>query len=212
MIKKVIVAAVIWTATFNILAGAAIASPAAPVIKVATITQVKPQEIDCQGIKQPQNIAEVDVKKPEVTYSPQGIQITYFSRPSLPQKMGEQIQQWISWAAEKVGIKASWLKAVALAESGGNHNTVSPAGAVGVMQLMPATAKSLGVNPYNPQENILGGAMYLRQQLDQFGNLPLALAAYNAGPGAVKQYGGIPPFKETVSYIARVMEIIGGEK
>lgn len=212
MIKKVIVAAVIWTATFNILAGAAIASPAAPVIKVATITQVKPQEIDCQGIKQPRTIAKVDVKKPEVTYNPQGLQITYFSRPSLAQKMGEQIDKWIFWAAEKVGIKPSWLKAVALAESGGNHNTISPAGAIGVMQLMPATAKVLGVNPYNPQENILGGAMYLRQQLDQFGSLPLALAAYNAGPGAVKQYRGIPPFNETVSYIARVMGIIGGEK
>lgn len=211
MLKKIIVAAII-TATFNILAGAAEAKTVAPVVELAAVRQINnPPEINCEVIKQPGVIAKVDVKNPRITYNPQVAQITYTSGPSLTQQLSERIEKWINWAAEKVGLKTSWLKAVALIESGGNHNTISPAGAIGVMQLMPETAKALGVNPYNLKENILGGAIYLRQQLDEFGSLPLALAAYNAGPEAVRKYRGIPPFRETVTYVARVMRMIGGE-
>lgn len=175
--------------------------------------------VDCSQIKnkdisnstQAELIVKVDTRIPRITYNPQVAQITYTSGRSLTQQLSEQIEKWIDWAAEKVGLKTIWLRAVALIESGGNHNTISPAGALGVMQLMPETAKALGVNPYNVKENILGAAIYLRQQLDQFGSLPLALAAYNAGPEAVRKYRGIPPFRETVTYVARVMRMIGGE-
>ena len=92
-------------------------------------------------------------------------------------------------------------------ESSFNHKTISHAGAIGVMQLMPDTARGLGVNPYNTSQNIEGGAKYLKEMLGQFnGDVAKALAAYNAGPGAVKKYGGIPPYKETQNYVNKIMK------
>ena len=89
-----------------------------------------------------------------------------------------------------------------------NQDAVSSVGAIGVMQLMPDTAASLGVDPYNKQQNIEGGAKYLRQMLDTFGgDTKKAVAAYNAGPGAVKDYGGVPPYKETQNYVNKVLDI-----
>lgn len=84
---------------------------------------------------------------------------------------------------------------------------VSPKGAAGLGQLMPATAEMLGVDPKIPSENLLGTAAYLREQLDVFGTLELALAAYNAGPGAVRRYEGVPPYKETQAYVAEVSRL-----
>ena len=79
------------------------------------------------------------------------------------------------------------------------------------MQLMPETAAALGVNPYDEKQNIEGGAMYLRKMLDKFdGNVSHALAAYNAGPGAVQKYGGVPPYRETQNYVGRIMDIVTG--
>jgi soluble lytic murein transglycosylase-like protein len=90
-------------------------------------------------------------------------------------------------------------------ESAFNPAAVSHAGAIGLAQLMPGTAAGLGVDPWDPVQNLDGGARYLRAQLDAFGSVDLALAAYNAGPNAVSRYGGIPPYVETQFYVLRVL-------
>ena len=110
-------------------------------------------------------------------------------------------------AASIYGISSSLLKAVARAESNFNPQAVSHAGALGVMQLMPSTASSLGVSdPFDARQNILGGAKYLKTQLERFGgDVSLALAAYNAGPGSVEKYGGVPPYAETQNYVKKVV-------
>jgi hypothetical protein len=102
------------------------------------------------------------------------------------------------------GIDPDLMLRVIQQESSGNSQAQSEAGAFGYMQLMPGTAKDLGVDRIDPVQNMRGGARYLRQQLDEFRTVPLALAAYNAGPGNVSKYGGIPPFKETINYVARI--------
>jgi hypothetical protein len=96
-------------------------------------------------------------------------------------------------------------------ESGGNARAQSDAGAYGYTQLMDATARELGVDRTDPEQNLRGGARYLRQQIDTFEDIPLALAAYNAGPGAVRRYGGIPPFAETRAYVANILGLPGGQ-
>ncbi len=110
-------------------------------------------------------------------------------------------------AASIYGISSGLLKAVARAESNFNPQAVSHAGALGVMQLMPSTASALGVSdPFNARQNIMGGAKYLKTQLERFGgNISLALAAYNAGPGSVEKYGGVPPYAETQNYVKKVI-------
>jgi cell wall-associated NlpC family hydrolase len=107
-------------------------------------------------------------------------------------------------AAAKHGVSARLLAAVATVESGFDPRAVSPAGAQGLMQLMPATAAGLGVNAFDPAQAVDGAARILAGNLREFGSLPLALAAYNAGGGAVRQHGGIPPFAETQAYVPKV--------
>lgn len=102
------------------------------------------------------------------------------------------------------------LAAVAETESGGNTAAVSPAGAQGLMQLMPSTAQGLGVDPWNPGQAVQGAAQLLSGYLHRFGSVPLALAAYNAGPAAVEQYGGVPPYTETQNYVARITGLMAG--
>lgn len=114
----------------------------------------------------------------------------------------------ITAAAKKFGVDEKLVSAVAETESNFSQKAISPVGAIGVMQLMPETAESLGVNPYNAKENIEGGTRYLRQMLDTFdGDVKKAVAAYNAGPQAVKDYGGIPPYRETIGYVDKVLDL-----
>jgi hypothetical protein len=102
------------------------------------------------------------------------------------------------------GVDPELLLRMMYQESRGRANAVSPKGARGLMQLMPGTAEMLGVDPDDPLQNVRGGARYLRMMLDEFGTVPLALAAYNAGPGNVRKYDGVPPFEETRNYVATI--------
>ena len=120
----------------------------------------------------------------------------------------DEIMAMIDSTAEKYGVDAKLVKAVVKQESGFNPNAKSKAGALGLMQLMPTTAKGLGVtDPMNPQQNIEGGVKYLKSLLERFhGNTILALAAYNAGPNAVSKYDGVPPYKETQNYVKSILK------
>jgi soluble lytic murein transglycosylase-like protein len=130
-----------------------------------------------------------------------------FSR--LPQNFEEYLENTTAEIANQYGVDLSpaLVRSVIKQESGFNPNAKSGAGAEGLMQLMPATAKGLGVyNSLNPYQNLKGGVTYLAQMLKKFdGNLQKSLAAYNAGPKAVEKYGGIPPYRETQNYVESIM-------
>ena len=130
------------------------------------------------------------------------------SRGAVGLNISGDTNSLIKEAAARYQVDPRLVDAVAQTESGGNQEAVSPAGAVGVMQLMPETAAGLGVNPYDKRQNIEGGAKYLRQMMDIFGgDVQKAVAAYNAGPQAVKEYNGIPPYRETQDYVNKVLDI-----
>ncbi len=125
-----------------------------------------------------------------------------FNSHALRAKFDEIFEE----VSRKFNLDPHLLRAVAKVESNFNPTAVSPKGAMGIMQLIPSTARLVGVNnPFDPVENIYGGAKYLRMLLDEFGDLKLSLAAYNAGPLAVKTYGGIPPYPETINYVRNVL-------
>ena len=133
---------------------------------------------------------------------------TKLEAKSNPNKVSRgEIDNLISKYADKNGLDEDFVKAVINQESGFNPNATSHCGAMGLMQLMPSTAQGLGVkDAYNPEQNIEGGTKYLKGLMDRFGNdKQLALAAYNAGPNAVKKYGGIPPYAETQNYVKKVL-------
>lgn len=118
----------------------------------------------------------------------------------------KSIDEIVAEIASKFVIDANLVKAIIMAESNCNPNAVSPKGAQGLMQLMPSTAKDLNVTkPLDPRENIVGGVKYIKGLMASYGNLELALAAYNAGPGAVQKYAGIPPYRETINYVNKVI-------
>ncbi len=133
---------------------------------------------------------------------------------SLTRRGGSRLRRHLPYAAtvrraaRATGLAPDLLHAVIATESDYDPRARSPRGAMGLMQLMPATARELGVeDPYDPEENILGGARYLRGLWDRFGDLTLALAAYNAGPDQVRRYGGVPPFPETRTYLRRLRRL-----
>ena len=118
-------------------------------------------------------------------------------------------QEIITLAAKKAGLPPEIVHSIARAESAYHTDAVSPKGAIGLMQLMPQTAASLNANPYDPKQNAEAGAEYLAQLLEKYQNdehqVSKAVAAYNAGPGAVDKYHGVPPYRETVNYVNRVL-------
>lgn len=116
------------------------------------------------------------------------------------------VEETIKTASDRQGLDRDLVRSVIEVESGYDPGAVSEDGAKGLMQLMPDTAEELGVNPDDPKENVKGGTEYLARQIDEFGNVKEALAAYNAGPQAVKEFGGVPPFPETQNYVKQVME------
>jgi soluble lytic murein transglycosylase-like protein len=137
------------------------------------------------------------------------VQLVPVSGEGKPAAFSPAVARWesvVAPIAAKYGIETAWVLRIIEAESGGDPNAVSPKGAMGLMQLMPDTARALGVqNPFDPVQNIEGGVRYLRHLMDRFGDLRLALAAYNAGPGNVERYGGVPPFPETQRYLRRIL-------
>lgn len=118
------------------------------------------------------------------------------------------LNKLIEQEASKENVSADLVKAVVKAESNGNPLAVSSKGAIGLMQLMPGTAKELGVDPYNAAQNLNGGIRYLKNMAIRYQDLDKTLAAYNAGPGALDRHGGVPPFDETKQYIRRIKKTL----
>ncbi len=123
---------------------------------------------------------------------------------------GANFRSMFQQAGVKYGVSPTLLEAVAKQESQFNPNAQSPAGAQGLMQMMPSTARALKIDPYEPSQAIDGAARLLSQHLRQFGSVSLALAAYNAGPGAVQKFGGVPPYRETQGYVSKIMTDLTG--
>jgi len=140
-----------------------------------------------------------------VTFAVAGRPSVRATKPAAPQVAG-RFDEIIERHAASSGVSPDLIRAVIQVESGFNPGAVSPKGAQGLMQLMPATARDLGVvDPFQPEENIRGGIAYLKQLLGQYAqDVRLALAAYNAGPASVARYGGVPPYRETQAYVKKI--------
>jgi hypothetical protein len=150
------------------------------------------------------------VKVSDVYETPSAIRRVLPSGSSGAAPSGGAYANLFASATAKYGLPQGLLSAVAKAESNYNPTAVSGAGARGLMQLMPATAAGLGVDPLNPAQAVDGAARLLKNNLSTFDSVPLALAAYNAGPGAVRRYGGVPPYAETQNYVRKIMGMLGG--
>ena len=139
-------------------------------------------------------------------YSTEGVRSLVPQPAAAPARAAPQeVAQAIQDASARHAVSRPLVEAVAWQESRFNQAAVSPKGALGVMQLMPGTARTLGVNAADLKGNVEGGVAYLAQLIERFGDLPRALAAYNAGPEAVTRYGGVPPYAETQAYVKGVL-------
>lgn len=148
-------------------------------------------------------VLKAEPKPPVATAGPQRKLI----EPTYPLRLHPTLDAYVIEAAAKYGVDPVLVRAVAWQESRFSYSAVSRKGAIGVMQLMPDTASWLGVNPYDPRDNIFGGVAYLSNLLERFGgDVRLALAAYNAGPEAVTRHRGIPPYRETQNYVKAISE------
>ncbi|MCR4924912.1 MAG: lytic transglycosylase domain-containing protein [Clostridiales bacterium] len=161
-----------------------------------------PSKINVGSISDNSNISKSNSKASSASFASELESAIKETQTSTTSTLEDIFQK----AAKTYGVDVNLLKAVAKTESGFDTQAVSSCGAQGIMQLMPETSKELGVtDPFDAEQNIMGGAKCLKQKLDEFGDTKLALAAYNAGSGAVKKYGGIPPYKETQNYVKKVM-------
>ncbi|WP_277752120.1 lytic transglycosylase domain-containing protein [Halobacillus salinus] len=140
-------------------------------------------------------------------FQPATLRSTEVAAPKKVEVNNEEVDTIIQKASERFGVNVDLIRSVVKTESNFDADVVSHAGAQGLMQLMPQTAQGLGVeNPFDPEQNVMGGTKYLKQMLDRYdGDSKLALAAYNAGPGNVDKYGGVPPFQETQHYVKKVL-------
>jgi soluble lytic murein transglycosylase-like protein len=152
-------------------------------------------------------LSDRSIDAPTDVYKVEGAPSYVTTRPAEDASVRERFEPIVQEHANRHSLRPELVRAVIQVESGFDPRALSPKGAMGLMQLMPDTARQLGVrNPWDPEQNIRGGTLYLRQLLDQYdGNEELALAAYNAGSGAVKRYGGrVPPYRETRDYVRKV--------
>lgn len=186
----------------------ALPSPAEPLA-----TPTAPVPLHAPPVRHPFTVAAADasaatsgLEPPPTSRSTE--QLASVSAENLPARARKLPHDLLERASRMFSVPVNLLRAVVVAESGGRADAVSPSGAVGLMQLMPATAKEMGIqNPKDPWENVFAGAKYLSRLLERFPSVDSALAAYNAGPGAVRRHGGVPPYPETRSYVRRVLSL-----
>lgn len=159
-----------------------------------------------------QRVEQLSTTAPAPSHSVSFARALQAARRSLTATLPAGIGELIERIAQEEGVDLALVRAVVQVESGGNPNAVSLKGAMGLMQLMPRTAEAMGVqDPFDPEQNLRGGVRLLRGLLQEFGDVRLALAAYNAGGPAVRRYGGIPPYAETQKFVQRVMALWQGE-
>ncbi len=154
-------------------------------------TDLGPDEIQMASLARPAPLPRADVLAAIETTA-----LRYAGHPAL-RRADLSVRDWLTLYRANIEVESAY-----------RQDTVSNAGAIGLGQLMPATARDLGVDPRDPLQNLDGSARYLAMMLETFGDPRLALAAYNAGPDAVRQYGGIPPYRETQNHVARVMAVV----
>ena len=160
-------------------------------LAILSETDLGPEEIRVAALARPAPVPRVDVLAAIETTA-----LRYAGHPGL-RGADLSVRDWLTLYRANIEVESAY-----------QHDAISSAGAIGLGQLMPATARDLGVDPRDPLQNLDGSARYLAMMLETFGDPHLALAAYNAGPDAVRQHGGIPPYRETQNHVARVMAVV----